>query len=94
MARKKMAAEEIAERIGELKSLAVEDEKLKKRFSFEDFAGALDFVNKVGAIAEKCDHHPDITFGWGYAEFAMTTHDAGGLTLNDFELAKRIEEIP
>lgn len=93
MARKKLAAEEIAERIRELKSWAVEGENLKKRFAFENFAEALEFVNGVGAIAEELDHHPDITFGWGYAEFAITTHDAGGLTANDFELAKRIEGI-
>ncbi|MCY7377331.1 MAG: 4a-hydroxytetrahydrobiopterin dehydratase [Pyrinomonadaceae bacterium] len=92
MARKKLSAEEIAERIGELKSWATENDNLKKRFAFANFAEALEFVNKVGAIAEKRDHHPDIAFGWGYAEFAITTHDAGGLTHNDFDLAKEIEK--
>lgn len=93
MARKKLSAEEIAERVGELKSWVTENEHLKKRFVFGNFAEALAFVNQVGAIAEAADHHPDITFGWGYAEFAVTTHDAGGLTQNDFELAQKIEEI-
>ncbi len=93
MARKKLSAEEIAEHLGELKTWATENENIKKRFAFENFAEALEFVNKVGAIAEKLDHHPDITFGSGYAEFSITTHDAGGLTHNDFKLAKEIENI-
>ncbi len=93
MARKKLAAEEIAERIGELKTWAAEDDKLKKRFAFPNFAEALSFINSVGAIAEERDHHPDIHFGWGYAEFSITTHDAGGLTENDFVLAQKIDEI-
>lgn len=93
MARKKLSAEEIVERMKDIETWVTEDVFLKKRFNFKDFAEALDFVNKAGAIAEKLDHHPDITFGWGYAEFAITTHDTGGLTQNDFELAKQIEKI-
>ena len=93
MARKKLSAEEIAERTSELKTWITEDVRLKKRFNFTDFAEALNFVNRVGAVAEKLDHHPDITFGWGYAEFSITTHDAGGLTQRDFQLAKAINEI-
>ena len=93
MARKKLSAEEIVERTSELETWVTEDDFLKKRFNFSNFAEALDFVNRAGAIAEKLDHHPDITFGWGYAEIALTTHDAGGLTHNDFDLAKAIEGI-
>ena len=93
MAREKLSTEEITENLEELDGWETEDEKLKKRFEFENFAEALDFVNKVGEIAEEHDHHPDITFGWGYAEFEITTHDAGGLTDNDFELALEIDEI-
>lgn len=93
MARKKMAAEQIVEMVSELKTWVTEDSILKKRFNFKNFAEALEFVNRIGAIAEKRDHHPDIAFGWGYAEIALTTHDAGGLTERDFELAKAIEEI-
>ena len=93
MARKKLSAEEIVERTSELQTWVTEGIFLKKRFNFTDFAQALDFVNQVGAIAETLDHHPDITFGWGYAEFAITTHDTGGLTQLDFDLAKQIEAI-
>lgn len=93
MARKKMSAEQIVEQVSELKTWITEDDILKKRYNFKNFAEALEFVNKIGAIAEKLDHHPDITFGWGYAEIALTTHDASGLTHNDFDLAREIEEI-
>jgi 4a-hydroxytetrahydrobiopterin dehydratase len=68
-------------------------EKLAKRFEFADFAASLEFVNRVGTIAERLDHHPDVLFGWGYAEFFITTHDAGGITGRDFELAKEIDEL-
>lgn len=93
MARNKLGEQETEESLGRLEGWRVEGVWLKKRFEFENFAGSLEFVNKVGAIAEAADHHPDITFGWGYAEIALTTHDTGGLTSNDFDLAGKIEEI-
>jgi 4a-hydroxytetrahydrobiopterin dehydratase len=92
--REKLSAEEIKEKLNELDGWTAEDNSLKKRFSFANFAESLNFVNKAGEIAEKLDHHPDITFGWGYAEFAMTTHDRGGITDFDFALAKEIDGIP
>ena len=93
MARKKLDEKEITGKLSDLKGWKVDGVNLKKRFEFADFAEALDFVNKAGEIAERRDHHPDISFGWGYAEFAITTHDAGGLTENDFVLAREIAAI-
>ena len=93
MARKKLSAVKIKTALEELKEWKTEDVNLKKRFEFENFAESLAFVNRVGAIAEAADHHPDITFGWGYAEFSITTHDTGGLTKNDFDLAEAIENL-
>ena len=93
MSRKKLSPEELTEKLSEVNTWERKEEKIYKRFNFENFAEALDFVNKVGAIAEAHDHHPDITFGWGYAEFEITTHDAGGLTQKDFDLAKDVEKI-
>ncbi|MCY7348239.1 MAG: 4a-hydroxytetrahydrobiopterin dehydratase [Pyrinomonadaceae bacterium] len=93
MARKKLSEDEIKSALGDLKDWKIEDVNLEKRFEFANFTAALSFVNQVGAIAEQRDHHPDIRFGWGYAEFSVTTHDAGGLTQNDFELAKEIENL-
>jgi len=93
MARKKLSAEEIETALVNLSGWTMENKKLKKRLQFNNFAESLDFVNRVGAIAEAKDHHPDINFGWGYAEFFITTHDAGGITERDFDLAKAIENL-
>ena len=93
MQRKKLTAAEKEEKHSEINTWEEIGNKIFKRFNFSNFAESLDFVNKVGAFAEKLDHHPDITFGWGYAEFSITTHDAGGLTELDFKLAKKIEAI-
>ena len=66
---------------------------MKRRWKFDNFAGALAFVNKVGELAETADHHPDITFGWGYAEIELTTHDSGGVTDVDVALAAKIDKL-
>lgn len=93
MERKKLSDEEIETSLLDLDEWEAENDNLKKHFEFENFADALVFVNKVGAIAEARDHHPDVLLGWGYAEFFITTHDAGGITQRDFELAKQIDSI-
>ena len=93
MERKKLSGEEIEKALNDLNGWKVAGKNLKKRFEFKNFSEALDFVNKVGAAAEERDHHPDINFGWGYAEFSITTHDRGGLTHNDFDLARKIDEL-
>ena len=93
MAREKLTEEQIKENLAELDGWKTENKKLKKRFEFENFAESLEFVNKVGEIAKEADHHPDIYFGWGYAEIELTTHDTGGLTHNDFDVAGEIDEI-
>ena len=71
----------------------VENHHIVKRFTFDDFQSALDFVNRVGAVAEAEDHHPDICFGWGKAEITIWTHKAKGLTENDFILAAKIDAL-
>jgi 4a-hydroxytetrahydrobiopterin dehydratase len=67
--------------------------KLYRSFKFDDFQMALDFVQKVAAIAEQEGHHPDIEFGWGYANFSVFTHKINGLHENDFILAAKINSI-
>ena len=93
MARKKLSDEEIDNALNDLKGWKIMNGNLYKHFTFQNFTKPLDFINKVGAVAEAQDHHPDICFGWGYAEFSITTHDTGGLTQNDFDLAKAIENL-
>ena len=93
MERKKLTPEEILYNLAEMKDWRAESDILKKRFEFKNFSESLEFVNRVGEIAERHDHHPDINFGWGYAEINLTTHDRGGITDFDFELARRIENL-
>lgn len=93
MERKKLSASEIEEQLGNAEGWSADGDHLKKRYTFANFADSLVFVNKVGSIAEDADHHPDITFGWGYAEIATTTHDRGGITDVDFALVRKIDAI-
>jgi 4a-hydroxytetrahydrobiopterin dehydratase len=64
-----------------------------KRYSFPDFQRTLDFVNRVGRIAEEQGHHPEITFTWGKAEIKVWTHKIDGLTESDFILAAKIDQV-
>jgi 4a-hydroxytetrahydrobiopterin dehydratase len=66
---------------------------LNKRFNFKNFLESLKFINHVGQISEEEGHHPDIMFGWGYAEIKITTHAIEGLSENDFILAAKIDQI-
>lgn len=93
MERKLLTQDEIASTLSQLDDWSVDGAVLKRRIKFDDFAAALVFVNKVGAVAERLDHHPDITFGWGYAEIATTTHDRGGITDFDAALARKINSL-
>lgn len=93
MERKKLTAVEIEKGLTEIGGWRAEGDILKKRFDFANFASALEFVNEVGVIAETHDHHPDIYFGWGYAEINLTTHDRGGITDFDFAVAKDVEKV-
>jgi 4a-hydroxytetrahydrobiopterin dehydratase len=93
MERKKLSPDEVAEKLQDLEGWTADGDSIKRRFKFENFAQSLEFVNKVGAIAEKADHHPDITFGWGYVEVETTTHDRGGVTGFDIELARQIDSL-
>ena len=66
---------------------------LEKKFIFKNFISSQNFVNKIGEISEKENHHPDISFGWGYAKIIVTTHSIEGLSENDFILAAKIDQI-
>lgn len=72
---------------------AREGEALVKSFKLADFASALAFAVKLGMVAEKRDHHPDILIGWGKARVLWTTHDAGGITQLDLDLAEATDKL-
>jgi len=71
----------------------VKNHHLIKQYKFDDFASSWEFVNGVGEIAEEEGHHPDINFGWGYAEIKIFTHAIDGLSESDFILAAKIDEV-
>ncbi len=72
---------------------AVEGHHLHKEFRFPDFVEGLGFVNRVGALAEEEGHHPDLQLGWGRVVVEIHTHKIDGLTVSDFILAARIDEL-
>ncbi|MDD5428177.1 MAG: 4a-hydroxytetrahydrobiopterin dehydratase [Candidatus Omnitrophica bacterium] len=71
----------------------VEDKKIIKEFKFKDFAEAKYFVDTVSVIAEAQGHHPTVVLSWGKVKITLTTHAAGGLSENDFIIAKIIDEL-
>ena len=69
----------------------VDGHHLEKRYRFDDFQGALAFVNRVGAVAEAEGHHPDVELGWGRCLLRIYTHAIDGLTESDFVLAAKAD---
>lgn len=67
--------------------------RIARTFVFPDFAGALDFANRVGEIAEAEGHHPDLLVAWGRVEVTIWTHKVNGLTESDFILAAKIDQL-
>ncbi len=71
----------------------VDEHHLRKGYTFKNFQDALDFTNRVGALAEEQGHHPDIYLAWGKVEITMWTHKIDGLNESDFILAAKIETL-
>lgn len=91
--RVKLTGEELEKRAANLSGWQVRGEHdLTKTFLFPDFQTALGFVNRVGEVAEAQGHHPDLHLAWGRVDVETSTHDAGGLTENDFTLAGEIDQ--
>ena len=69
------------------------DGRLTKRFDFDAFADALNFVNRVGLLAEEADHHPDISLTGGRVTLSLVTHSSGGITARDTALASKLDVL-
>jgi 4a-hydroxytetrahydrobiopterin dehydratase len=87
-----LTAAEISFRLKALPDWKVESGELTRTFTFKDFVGSLAFVNSVGDLAEKAGHHPDIDIRYNRVRLALVTHDAGGITAKDFDLAAAIDK--
>ena len=66
---------------------------ISRTFQFKDFPAAMKFVDAVALLAEQAWHHPDIDIRWNKVTLALTTHDAGGLTRKDFDLARQFDQF-
>jgi 4a-hydroxytetrahydrobiopterin dehydratase len=72
----------------------VAEHHLEKEFSFANFREALDFTNRIGALAEAQGHHPDIYLAWGKVKATIWTHKVDGLTESDFVFAAKVDALP
>ena len=89
-----LGEEEIAKLLPEVEGWEViNNHHLKKSYRFSNFRESQEFVNRVSDLAEEQGHHPDISFGWGYADVSIWTHKIDGLTESDFILAAKIDQL-
>ena len=71
----------------------IDGQRLEREYRLPDFAAGLGLVNRIGALAEAQDHHPDLLLAWGRVRITVWTHSVGGLSLNDFILAAHIDRL-
>jgi 4a-hydroxytetrahydrobiopterin dehydratase len=89
-----LKGEEIENLLRQLEGWQVVNEHhLQRTYRFKDFRESLQFVNRIGELAEDQGHHPDICFGWGKADVTIWTHKIDGLTESDFVLAAKIDKL-
>lgn len=89
----KLSHEAVQSAIAQLNGWSVVEGKLHKEFKFANFVEAFGFMSKVAILAEKMDHHPEWFNVYNKVVIDLTTHDAGGISQNDLELAKQIETL-
>ncbi len=90
---KKLTKKEIATHLSTTNEWKIDGEFISKTFVFKDFIEAFGFMSKVAICAEKSEHHPNWSNVYNKVEIKLSTHDAGGLTIKDFELAKKIDQL-
>jgi 4a-hydroxytetrahydrobiopterin dehydratase len=89
----RISDERIGELLGGLDGWSRSGNAITKSYGRGDFDGSVAFVNALAAEANEMDHHPDLSISWDTVEVSITSHSAGGLTENDFELARRIDGV-
>jgi 4a-hydroxytetrahydrobiopterin dehydratase len=88
-----LSPDEIKSRLASLPAWSLEQDELVRHFQFSDFLGSIAFVNSVAQLAEAAGHHPDIDIRYNKVRLALTTHDAGGISQKDFDLAARASDL-
>jgi 4a-hydroxytetrahydrobiopterin dehydratase len=89
----RLERQQVAEALQKLSNWTLQGDQIERLLTFENFVDAMIFVNKVAEIAEEEGHHPEIRIVYNRVMLALTTHDAGGLTSKDFQMARRINEL-
>jgi 4a-hydroxytetrahydrobiopterin dehydratase len=89
----KLTEVELGAHMAQLAGWSLENGKLHKKFQFADFVTAFGFITKVAIVAEKMDHHPELYNVYNRVTIDLTTHDAGGISIKDIELAKQIDSL-
>jgi 4a-hydroxytetrahydrobiopterin dehydratase len=89
----KLSSMAVSRRLAGLKGWTLAGNAIQKQFTFANFKEAMFFVNGVAAVAENSGHHPDMTINYNRVTLGLSTHDSGGITGKDFDLARRIEAI-
>jgi 4a-hydroxytetrahydrobiopterin dehydratase len=84
---------EIDSRLSELEGWERDGDAIVKTFKLADFVGSVGFADRIVQPAEDMGHHPDLSISWNEVRVSITTHAAGGLTANDFELARRVDQL-
>lgn len=93
LAYRKLEESEAKSALDSVSGWSIKDEKLTKDFKFETYKDGVVFASAVGFVADKLNHHPDILVGYAKVNVSVNTHDVGGLSPYDFELAKRIDAL-
>jgi 4a-hydroxytetrahydrobiopterin dehydratase len=89
-----LSDEDVQARLGELgDGWEKYGNSLRREFKFDDFSGAVDFVNRLTPTANELNHHPDVFISWGLARVSLISHSEHGITEKDFELAKKLDEL-
>ena len=88
-----LSDEEIQQRLRELDGWERQGDELRREFKLDDFVGSVEFVKRLVEPAEEMNHHPDLAISWNKVTVSLSTHSEGGITENDFELAKKISAL-
>jgi 4a-hydroxytetrahydrobiopterin dehydratase len=92
-ARRRLGEDEIETRLADREGWALQDGKLTRQFVFDDFVAAFAFMTRVAWVAESMNHHPEWFNVYSRVRVQLTTHDAGGISLRDFELAAEMDRL-
>lgn len=87
----KLTEAEVQEQLRKRPDWGLSGGKIERTFVFKDFVGSMGFVNRVAEYAERVQHHPDVLIRWNKVTLSVNTHDCGGISIKDFELAAAVD---